>query len=176
MQAVTEATARIERLERAIDNERAHWRWRPVAQALEAFRGIQAIHATRIVAELGDLRRFSHPRSLMGYLGLVPMENSSGTRRRQGAITKAGNSSARRAFIEAAWAYQHNARVSWVIARRQSDLPHSVIELAWKAQLRLCARFRKLAARRLNRNKIVVAIARELTGFVWAAAQSVQPA
>jgi transposase len=176
VQAVTEATARIERLERAIDNERAHWRWRPVAHALEAFRGIQAIHATRMLAELGDLRRFSHPRSLMGYLGLVPMENSSGTRRRQGAITKAGNSSARRAFIEAAWAYQHNARVSWVIARRQSDLPQSVIELAWKAQLRLCARFRKLAARRLNRNKIVVAIARELAGFVWAAAQSVQPA
>ena len=112
----------------------------------------------------------------MGYLGLVPTENSSGTRRRQGAITKAGNSSARRAFIEAAWAYQHNARVSWVIARRQTDLPQPVIELAWKAQLRLCARFRKLAARRVHRNKIVVAIARELAGFIWAAGHSVKPA
>ena len=175
VQAVHEATARIERLEQAIATERGHWRWRPVAQALEAFRGIQAIHATRIVAELGDLRRFAHPRSLMGYLGLVPTENSSGARRRQGAITKAGNSSARRAFIEAAWAYQHNARVSWVIARRQTDLPQPVIELAWKAQLRLCARFRKLAARGLNRNKIVVAIARELAGFIWAAGHSVKP-
>jgi len=175
VQAVNEATARIERLEQAIATERGHWRWRPVAQALEAFRGIQAIHATRIVAELGDLRRFAHPRSLMGYLGLVPTENSSGARRRQGAITKAGNSSARRAFIEAAWAYQHHARVSWVIARRQTDLPQPVIELAWKAQLRLCARFRKLAARGLNRNKIVVAIARELAGFIWAAGHSVKP-
>jgi len=176
VQAVNEATARIERLEQAIATERGHWRWRPVAQALEAFRGIQAIHATRIVAELGDLRRFAHPRSLMGYLGLVPTENSSGARRRQGAITKAGNSSARRAFIEAAWAYQHNARVSWVIARRQTDLPQPVIALAWKAQLRLCARFRKLAARRVHRNKIVVAIARELAGFIWAAGHSVKPA
>lgn len=112
----------------------------------------------------------------MGYLGLVPAENSSGTRRHQGAITKAGNSSARRALVEAAWAYQHHARVSWVIARRQTDLPQPVIELAWKAQLRLCARFRKLAARGLNRNKIVVAIARELAGFIWATGHSIKPA
>ena len=111
----------------------------------------------------------------MGYLGLVPSENSSGPRRRQGAITKAGNSSARRAFIEAAWAYQHNARVSWVIARRQTELPQPVIDLAWKAQLRLCARYRRLCARGLNRNKIVVAIARELAGFVWVAGQNIKP-
>lgn len=176
VQAVVEASARVERLEQAIYAERAQWRWLPLAQALEAFRGIQTIHATRIVAELGDLRRFAHPRSLMGYVGLVPSENSSGTRRRQGAITKAGNSSVRRAFIEAAWAYQHNARVSWVIARRQTHLPQSVIDIAWKAQLRLCARFRKLAARGVNRNKIVVAIARELAGFVWAAAHEIKPA
>jgi transposase len=175
VQAVHEATLRVERLEQAIEHERAHWRWLPLAQSLEAFRGIQTIHATRIVAELGDLRRFAHPRSLMGYLGLVPSENSSGPRRRQGAITKAGNSSARRAFIEAAWAYQHNARVSWVIARRQIDLPQHVIDLAWKAQLRLCARYRRLAARGLNRNKIIVAIARELAGFVWVAGQNVNP-
>ena len=175
VQAVQEATARVERLEQAIIAERAHWRWLPLAHALEAFRGIQTIHATRIVAELGDLRRFSHPRSLMGYLGLVPSENSSGPRRRQGAITKAGNSSARRAFIEAAWAYQHNARVSWVTARRQTELPQPVIDLAWKAQLRLCARYRRLCARGLNRNKIVVAIARELAGFVWVAGQNIKP-
>jgi transposase len=116
------------------------WRWLPVANALEAFRGIQAIHATRMLAELGDLRRFAQPRNLMGYLGLVPTENSSGTRRHQGAITKAGNSSARRAFIEAAWAYQHNARVSWVIARRQTDLPQPVIELALESPTSACAR------------------------------------
>ena len=111
----------------------------------------------------------------MGYLGLVPSENSSGERRRQGSITKAGNSSARRALIEAAWAYRYSARVSVAIARRQSDLPKPITDLAWKAQLRLCARFRKLSARGLHRNKIVVAIARELAGFVWALGQKVTP-
>ena len=101
----------------------------------------------RIVAELGDLSRFGHPRQLMGYLGLIPSEDSSGEHRHQGAITKAGNSSARRALVEAAWAYQHAAKVSPIIARRQTELPKTAIDIAWKAQLRLCARFRQLAAR-----------------------------
>jgi len=112
----------------------------------------------------------------MGYVGLVPTEHSSGARRHQGAITKAGNRSARRALVEAAWAYPHRARVSPIIARRQTDLTPPVVALAWKAQLRLCARFRRLAARGMNRNKIVVAIARELAGFIWAVGQSVRPA
>jgi transposase len=176
VQAVEEATARIEHLGSAIAAELAHWRWQPVVGALQAMRGIEQIHATRIVAELGDLTRFADARHLMAYLGLVPSEASSGGRRHQGAITKAGNSSARRALVEAAWAYQHKARVSWVIARRQTGLPKAVIAIAWKAQLRLCARFRKLAARHLNRNKIVIAIARELAGFVWAIGQIVKPA
>jgi len=112
----------------------------------------------------------------MGYLGLVPSEDSSGGRRRQGGITKAGNSSARRALVEAAHAYRHPARVSWVIARRHVELPEGVTDIAWKAQVRLCARFRRLAARGLNRNKVVVAIARELCAFVWAVGQLVKPA
>jgi len=174
--AVEEAGARLERLSRAIAAQLEHWRWRALVQALQALRGVSAIHAVRIVAELGDLARFASARKLMGYLGMIPSEDSSGPRRRQGSITKAGNSSARRAFIEAAWAYAHPARVSWVIARRQSALPRSITDLAWRAQLRLCARFRKLSARGLNRNKIVVAIARELSGFVWAIGQSVKPA
>jgi len=174
--AVQEAGARLQRLGAAIDAELAHWRWRPLVCALQALRGISAIHAVRIVAELGDLTRFVSPRKLMGYLGMIPSEDSSGARRRQGSITKAGNSSARRALIEAAWAYAHPARVSWVIARRQTGLTKSPIDLAWKAQLRLCARFRRLAARGLNRNKIVVAIARELSGFVWAIGQNIKPA
>jgi transposase len=173
--AVEEAGARLERLAGAINAQLEHWRWRPLVEALQAFRGISAIHAVRIVAELGDLTRFASARKLMGYLGMIPSEDSSGRRRRQGSITKAGNSSARRAFIEAAWAYAHPARVSWVIARRQTGLSKSVADLAWRAQLRLCARFRKLSARGLNRNKIVVAIARELSGFVWAIGQSVKP-
>jgi len=175
VQAVEEAGARLERLAATIAAQLEHWRWRPVIEALQALRGISGIHAVRIVAELGDLARFASARKLMGYLGLIPSEDSSGARRRQGSITKAGNSSARRAFIEAAWAYAHPARVSWVIARRHTGLAKSITDLAWKAQLRLCARFRRLAARGLNRNKIVVAIARELSGFVWAIGQSVKP-
>lgn len=175
VQAVSESSDRVQRLTRALEQELAQWRWRPVVNALQACRGIQLIHAIRIVAELGDLSRFSHPHQLMGYLGLIPSEDSSGEHRHQGAITKAGNSSARRALVEAAWAYRNTAAVSPIIARRQTGLPQIAVDIAWKAQLRLCARFRKLAARGLNRNKIVVAIARELAGFVWAIARQVKP-
>lgn len=175
VQAVEEASQRLLRLTQAIEAQLEHWRWRPVVEALQALRGVSAIHAVRIVAELGDLSRFQHPRHLMGYLGLIPSEDSSGPRRRQGSITKAGNTSARRALVEAAWAYQHPARVSRVIAHRQSTLAKPLCDLAWKAQLRLCARYRRLAARGLHKNKIVVAIARELAGFVWAIAREVKP-
>ena len=175
VQAVDEAGKRIERLEATISDELTRWRWRPVVAALEAFRGIRTIHAVRLVAELGDLTRFASARHLMGFLGLVPSENSTGNRRRQGAITKTGNSSARRALVEAAWAYRYGARVSVGIARRQSGLPKPVTDLAWKAQLRLCSRYRRLSARGLNRNKIIVAVARELSGFVWALGQQVKP-
>jgi len=175
VQAVEEASARVERLSQCVAQEVTHWRWRAVVNALQACRGIQLIHAVRIVAELGDLSRFRHPRQLMSYLGLIPSEDSSGERRRQGAITKAGNSSARRALVEAAWSYQYMAKVSGLIARRQTGVPRVALDIAWKAQVRLCTRFRRLAARRLNRNKIVVAIARELAGFVWAIAQRVKP-
>ena len=112
VQTVEEASVRVQRLGQCIEQELATWRWRPVVAALQACRGIQLIHAVRIVAELGDLSRFGHPRQLMGYLGLIPSEDSSGEHRHQGAITKAGNSSARRALVEAAWAYQYTAKVS----------------------------------------------------------------
>lgn len=175
VQTVREATERVQRLTQSLEQQLAHWRWRPVVSALQACRGIQLIHAVRIVAELGDLARFSHPRQLMGYLGLIPSEDSSGEHRHQGAITKAGNSSARRALVEAAWAYRNAAAVTPIIARRQTGLPKTAIDIAWKAQLRLCARFRRLSARGLNRNKIIVAIARELAGFVWAIARPIKP-
>ena len=175
VQAVEEATVRVERLTGHIAQEVAQWRWLPVLNALQACRGIQLLHAVRIVAELGDLSRFNHPRQLMSYLGLIPSEDSSGERRRQGCITKAGNGSARRALVEAAWAYQSMAKVSGLIARRQVNAPKAALDIAWKAQVRLCARFRRLAARGVSRNKIVVAIARELAGFVWAIGQQVKP-
>jgi len=175
VQAVQEGSSRLERLHQAIQAHLEQWRWRPVVEALQALRGISTVHAVRIVAELGDLARFESPRKLMGYLGLIPSEDSSGPRRRQGRITKAGNSSARRALVEAAHAYAHPARVSWVIARRHTGLSKSSCDIAWKAQLRLCARFRRLAARGLPRNKVVVAVARELSGFVWAIGHDMKP-
>jgi transposase len=175
VQTVHESAGRLERLAKAIAAELERWRWRPVVEALQALRGVSAIHAVRIVAELGDLSRFESPRELMGYLGLIPSEDSSGARRRQGSITKAGNSSARRALVEAAHAYAHPARVSWVIARRHSGLRKSVCDIAWKAQLRLCTRFRRLRARGVLKNKVVAAVARELSGFVWAIAREVKP-
>ena len=175
VQALEQAGQRIGRLETAIRDELQHWRWRPVVAALQSFRGVQTIHAVRIVAELGDLTRFGSARQLMAYLGLVPSEHSCGQQRQQGSITKAGNSSARRALVEAAWAYRYGARVSPIIARRQSGIEKSLTDLAWRAQQRLCARLRRLSARGLQRNKIVVAIARELSGFVWAPGQKVKP-
>lgn len=172
--AVEVASGRVERITRAIERSADGWRFAPVVATLQALRGVQFVHAVTLISELGDLSRFSEPRQLMAYLGLVPTENSSGERRRQGAITKSGNRFARRALIEAAWAYQHPARVTPIIARRQTGLPKGVRDIAWKAQLRLCPRFRKLCARRLNKNKVVVAIARELAGFVWAMAKDVK--
>ena len=174
MDAVELATHRVERITRAIKGSAQGWRFAPVVWALQALRGVQFVHAVTLISELGDLSRFTEPRQLMAYLGLVPTENSSGERRRQGAITKSANRFARRALIEAAWAYQHPARVTPIIARRQTGLPKAARDIAWKAQLRLCARFRKLCARRLNKNKVVVAIARELSGFVWAIAREVK--
>ena len=173
LHAITEASARITRLEQALRDLLDSWPLAPVVAALQALRGVQLIAAITLVAEIQDFWRFASPRHLMAYLGLVPGEHSSGPRRRLGAITKAGNSPARRILVEIAQHYDHPARVSPIIARRQAQLPKAVTDIAWTAQVRLCARFRRLGARRLLRNKIVVAIARELCGFVWAIAREV---
>jgi len=143
-------------------------------QALHALRGVQLIAAMTLVAELQDFTRFANPRQLMSYVGLVPGEYSSGPKRRQGAITKAGNSAARRMLVEVAWHYQHSARVTPIIAKRQDQLPKEVTEIAWAAQLRLNAKFKRLVARRVMKTKAVVAVARELAGFVWAIGREVQ--
>lgn len=173
--AITVATERIARLTAAIQSEAATWRFAPVVAGLQGMRGVQFIHAVTIISELGDLTRFHSARQLMAYLGLVPREDSSGERRHQGSITKAGNAYARRALIEAAWAYRHPARVTRIIATRQTGLPKAACDIAWRAQLRLSAKYRRLSGRRLHHNKIVVALARELSGFVWAIGQSVKP-
>lgn len=170
LHAISESAARIDRLEQALREALSEWTLAPVVEALQALRGVQLVAAIILVAEIQDFARFANPRSLMAYLGLIPSESSSGQHRRQGAITKSGNSAARRILVEIAHHYRHAARVSPTIAKRHAQLPKAVTDIAWAAQLRLCGRFNRLASRRLQRNKITVAIARELAGFVWAIA------
>jgi len=174
LHSITECTARIARLEQALRDALPTWHLSAVVRALQAMRGVQLIAAMTLVAELQDFLRFDSPRQLMAYVGLVPSEHSSGPRRRQGSITKAGNSAARHMLVEIAWHYQHSPRVSPVIAARHEGLPACVTDIAWKAQLRLHAKFKRLLARRVLKNKAVVAVARELAGFVWAIGQEVQ--
>ena len=120
-----------------------------------------------LVSELGEIHRFAHPRQVMAYLGLVPTENTSSDKRRQGGITKCGNSHARWLLIESAQHYITPPKVSKELSKRQEGQPREVRTISWKAQNRLHGRFMRLAARRLQRNKALVAIARELCGFVW---------
>ena len=126
-----------------------------------------------MVAELGDLARFANPRQLMAYLGLVRCEHSSGASIRRGGLTKAGNGAARRLLIEAAWCYRFPARISRDLQLRQEDQPKPIRDIAWKGQVRLCARYRKLARTGKPANVVTAAIARELAGFVWAIARQV---
>jgi transposase len=126
-------------------------------------RGIDFVAAATLV----NLTRFAHPRELMSFLGLVPSEYTSGDARHLGKITKAGNGHVRRILIEAAWNYRFAARKSVVIQKRQEGQPKVVRDIAWRAQLRLAQRYRRLSARHLHHNKVCVAIARELAGFIW---------
>lgn len=166
--AVQAAIARVQRLDQALADSVVGWRFESVVAALQALRGVARVTAIGLVAEIGDLRRFAHPRQLMAYLGLVPSERSSGERVRRGSITKTGNAHARRLLTEAAWSYRHPARIGRDALRRQDQLSQPVRDMAWKAQLRLTKRFARLGSRGLQVNKACVAIARELAGFVWA--------
>jgi transposase len=173
VRAVTEHSERLERLEQELQDQVHTWRLRPVVDALQALRGVQFTVAVTIVAELGDLTRFDKPSQLMSYLGLTPSEYSTGDHRRQGAITKTGNAHARRALIEGAWAYRYPAKVSRHLQVRLERLPKAVQDISWKAQVRLCKRYRQLSARGKHANRVVVAVARELSAFMWAIAQQV---
>ena len=141
--------------------------------ALQAFRGVSFVTAVGLVTEIGDIRRFDHPRQLMAFLGLVPSEDSSGPSVRRGGMTRAGNPHARRLLAEAAWAYQGVPRLGRQMLYRQEALPPSICAIAWKAQRRLTSRFRRLVARGKAKPKVATAIARELTGFIWAIAREV---
>jgi transposase len=173
VRAVNEHMERLGRLERELQDQVQSWRLYPVVEALQALRGVQFTVAVTTVAELGDLTRFDNPRPLMKFLGLIPSEYSSGERRRQGTITKAGNTHARRALVEGAWSSRYPAKVSRHIQLRLEQQPKAIQDISWKAQVRLCKRFRRLIARGKNANQVVVAIARELVGFMWAIAKQV---
>jgi len=173
VRAVTEHTERLARLEQELTDQVPTWRLAPVVDALQALRGGPCTVAVTTGAELGDLTRFEHPRQLMNYLGLTPSEYSTGERRRQGGITKTGNSHARRALVEGAWAYRYPAKVRRHLQLHLEKVPKSIQDLSWKAQVRLCKRYRQLSARGKNAHQVVVAIARELRAFMWAIAQEV---
>ena len=149
----------------------------PVIEALMALRGVSLLTATTIVAEIGDLQRFASAPQLMAYLGLVPSEHSSGNSKLRGSITKTGNGHVRRVLVEAAWTYRHPARKTACLQRRAERTPEVVQDIAWKAQKRLCARYRRLEGRGKLKVQACTAVARELAGFIWAIGQALpQPA
>lgn len=167
IQAIDSGIERVARLQEVMKEHLTQWEWEPVVRALMGFKGFQEVSAMTVISELGDLRRFSHPGKLMAFLGLVPGESSSGGKRRQGAITKCGNSHARWMLVESAQHCRRAPKVSPALTRRQEDLSKEVKELSWRAQNRLSKRYRSLRARGVMDTKCVVAVARELSAFVW---------
>jgi len=175
IQRVERAEAFCARLADAIADLLPKWTLAPVVEALQALRGVSMLNAATLVAEIGCFDRFDNPRQLMGFLGLVPSEHSSGRTVRRGPITKTGNSLARTSLIEAAWTYRFPARVSRIIHKRSAHLPEPIRAVAWKAQVRLSRRYRHLIAAGKAAPKVITAIARELVGFIWAIARMVEP-
>lgn len=173
IQTVCERQSRLDRLDNELTYHVKQWRYYPVVKAIQAMRGVALLVAVGTIAELGDLTRFDHPSKLMSYVGLTPSEHSSGGKRRQGSITKCGNSRARRLLVEGAHSYRYAANVSTDMQKRQESLSKEVIDIAWKAQLRLCRRFQYLSKRSKPQNVIKVAIAREMLAYIWEIAKEV---
>ena len=173
---VEHSAERVKRLEAAIDQAigAAPEQMRALVAGLQALRGIKLISAASIVAEVGPVSRFPRPKQLMGYSGLVSSESSTGASVRRGAITKAGNAHLRRILGEAAWAYQSRPSMSADLRKRQQGLSEEVKELAWKAQHRLCSRRRRLIAKGKQPQKVTIALARELLGFIWAIGMQIE--
>ena len=174
VQAITRRVAALDEQMEHAAKDSVFW---PVIEGLMALRGVKLITATTIVAEIGDLRRFANAPQLMAYLGVVPSEHSSGESKSRGSITKTGNGHVRRVLVEAAWQYRYPARKTAVLQRRAERASEQVQEIAWKAQKRLCARYRLLEARGKLKVQVCIAVARELAGFIWAIGQTLpQPA
>lgn len=168
---------RVEALDKQIESAAAESVFWPVIEGLMALRGVNLLTATTIIAEIGDLRRFASAPQLMAYLGVVPSEHSSGGSKSRGGITKTGNGHVRRVLVEAAWTYRHLARKTAVLQRRAEGTPEAVQDIAWNAQKRLCARYRRLEGKGKLKVQVCTAIARELAGFIWAIGQTLpQPA
>ncbi len=161
-------TKRVEAIDKQIESAAAESVFWPVIEGLMALRGVNLLTATTIVAEIGDLRRFASAPQLMAYLGVVPSEYSSGGTKSRGGITKTGNGHVRRLLVEAGWTYRHPARKTAVLERRAKRTSEAVQEIAWKAQKRLCGRYRLLEARGKLKVQVCTAIARERAGFIWA--------
>jgi transposase len=173
---VDHAGERVARLERAIDSavESAPARLRDVIGALQCLRGVASVTAAIIAVETGDLSRFRSATELMSYAGAVPSEHSSGGKTSRGAITKAGNGHLRRAIVEAAWAYRYRPAIGPELRKRQRCLSAAIREISWKAQHRLHSRYVKLVLHGKHRNVAVIAVARELLGFIWAIGKEVE--
>src|SRR5512147_1143431 len=174
--AIEDAAARLRRLDEQLVAIVPSWSMAPVVTAYQAMRGVSFIVAVTFVAEIGDVRRFDNPRQLMAFLGLVPTERSTGERVRRAGLTLAGNWRARRVLIEGAWSYRYPARVGETLRTRLEGLPKAVREIAWKAQIRLCARYRRLIATGKRTPVVIAAIAREMAAFLWAIGHHVEPA
>ena len=176
MLALRQAQERLQRLEQAIAASVPDWSLAPLVTALMALRGMDLISATTLLTEIGDLSRFQKPTELMAYLGLVPSEESTGDTVKRGPITKAGNRRARRMLVECSWSYQHPPRVGRAKQPKVDAAPPAVREIAWKAQCRLYRRYRTLIRNGKLKTVTIVAIARELAGFIWAVARAVTTA
>ena len=167
IQAVDSAQERLTRVKERLIALLDDWEWKPVVKALMACKGFQEVAAMTIISELGDLRRFKNPRQLMAFVGLVPSEHSSGGTRRQGAITKCGNSHVRWMLIECAQHFRKVPKISPALTTRQIGISKEVKELSWRMQHRLNKRYMSLKMRQKEDNKCIVAVARELSAFIW---------
>ena len=167
LQAIDSGMERVQRLAERMKELLEDWEWEPVVRALMACKGFQEVAAMTLISELGDLRRFDHPRKLMAFLGLVPGEYSSGGKRRQNSITKCGNSHARWMLVECSQHYRKAPKIGPALSRRQEGQSKEVKQLSWRMQHRLHKRYVKLKARGKRENKAIVAVARELAAFLW---------
>ncbi len=178
-QEYIDAVRRTGELVKALDEDMVQalegWSLEPVVRALKALRGVDTVVAMTVMAELGDITRFDVPTQLMAYVGQVPSEHSTGRTRRQGSITKTGNGHVRRVLTQAAWCYRFPARKTPHLQRKAEQTSEAVQDIAWKAQKRLCGRYRHLALRGKPAGKVITAISRELLGFIWAIANETMP-